>query len=374
LPAGPRRRGMLLRPSRLGSLQFPGPTRVHMASASPFLPYAPTGRLRNGHLMTVYTWWRTRDFPRLPEAEARLFRIDADSQVLAHCHWQPEPARRPTLLLLHGLEASSDAHYIRGIADKGFRQGFNVVRLNQRNCGGTESLSPTLYHSGLTGDPVAVLRELVARDGLPSFCVAGYSLGGNLALKLAGEFGAEAPRELHAVCVVSPTMDLEGCVRALERPLNRIYQWNFMKDLKARLRRKAALFPDRFPLDRLDEVRTVREFDDAYTAPHFGFAGASDYYHRASALRVVDRIEVPTLVLTAADDPFVPPEPFRDPSVTSNPWITVRVSSHGGHCAFLAAPVDGEDGYWAEHAIVAFAKAHCRVGAASGVAAGDPER
>jgi predicted alpha/beta-fold hydrolase len=353
------------------ALQYPYPRGMLLDPQS--LSYSPNGRLRNGRVMTVYTWWRKRDFPRLPEPEARRFRVDADTEVLAHCHWQPEPARHSTLLLLHGLEASSSAHYMCGIADKGFRQGFNVVRLNQRNCGGTEALSPTLYHSGLTGDPLVVLGELIARDGLRSFCVAGYSLGGNLALKLAGDFGADAPSELHAVCAVSPTMDLERCVRALERPANRIYQWNFMKDLKARLRRKAALFPGRFPLDQLDEVRTVREFDDAYTAPHFGFAGASDYYYRASALRVVDRIDVPALILTAADDPFVPPEPFRDPVVAGNPRITVRISSHGGHCAFLSAPYDGEDGYWAEHAIVAFAKAHCRVDGASGVARADAE-
>jgi hypothetical protein len=326
--------------------------------------YVPTGRVRNGHAMTILTWWRARHFPGLPPAEARLFRVAPDTQVLAHCHWQPAPTDAPALLLLHGLEGSSDAHYMRGIADKAFRRGFSVVRLNQRNCGGTEALSPSLYHSGLTGDPVTVMRELVERDGIRSVAVAGYSLGGNLALKLAGEFGAAAPPELHAVCAVSPTIDLERCVRALERPVNVAYQWNFMRGLRARLRRKAALFPDRYDVRGLSSVRTVREFDDRYTAPHFGFAGASDYYHRASALRVAGRIAVPALVLTAADDPFVPPEPFMDPAVAANPHISVRISPHGGHCAFLAAGTDGEDGYWAEHAIVAFAARHCRAASA----------
>ena len=140
--------------------------------------------------------------------------------------------------------------------------------------------------------------------------VAGYSLGGNLALKLAGDFGDESPPELRAVCAVSPVLDLEACVRALERPSNTLYQWNFVRNLKARMRRKARLFPERFPLEPLPRIRTVRQFDEIYTAPHFGFAGATDYYYRASALRVADRIRVPALVLTAADDPFVPPEPF----------------------------------------------------------------
>lgn len=327
--------------------------------SDPSFSYNPTGRVRNGHAMTILTWWRARQFPRLPAAEARRFRVSPDSEVLAHCHWQPDRRAAPLLLLLHGLEGSSDAHYMRGMADKAFRRGFSVVRLNQRNCGGTEALSPSLYHSGLTSDPTAVLRELVGRDGIGSVAVAGYSLGGNLTLKLAGELGATGVPQLRAVCAVSPTIDLEGCVRALERGSNFAYQWNFMRGLRARLRRKAAMFPDLYDVRGLSRVRTVREFDDTYTAPHFGFDGASDYYYRASALRVVDRIAVPALVLTAADDPFVPPEPFLDPAVTGNPNIEVRISPHGGHCAFLADGGDGEDGYWAERAVVDFVSRHC---------------
>jgi hypothetical protein len=310
--------------------------------------------------MTLLTWAWPRRFPGLPPAEPRLFDTAPGVRVLAHCHWQPDRRARPTLLVLHGLEGSSEAHYVRGIAQKAVDAGFNVIRLNQRNCGGTEHLCDTLYHSGLTSDPVAVLRELMEADGLRALAVAGYSLGGNLALKLAGEFGDAPPPALQAVAAVSPVMDLERCVRALERPANAVYQWNFVRNLKARLRRKARLFPDRFPLAPLARVRTVRDFDDAYTAPHFGFAGASDYYYRASALRVVDRIRVPTLILTAEDDPFVPPDPFRDPAVTGNPHITVCLSAHGGHCAFLGPRENGSDGYWAEEAVVRFAAAQCR--------------
>jgi uncharacterized protein len=320
------------------------------------------GRLRSGHAMTLFTWAWPRRFPRLPPAEPRLFETAPGVRVLAHCHWQPDPRTRPTLVVLHGLEGSSEAHYVRGIAEKALDARFNVVRLNQRNCGGTEHLCETLYHSGLTSDPATVLSELIEVDGLRAVAVAGYSLGGNLALKLAGEFGDAPPSELQAVVAVSPVMDLERCVWALERRSNAVYQWNFVRNLKARLRRKAALFPDRFPLAPLGRVRTVRDFDELYTAPHFGFAGASDYYYRASSIRVVDRIRVPTLILAAEDDPFVPPGPFRDPAVTGNPHIRVRVSPHGGHCAFLGPRGNGGDGYWAERAIVRFAGTHCRVG------------
>jgi predicted alpha/beta-fold hydrolase len=121
------------------------------------------------------------------------------------------------------------------------------------------------------------------------------------------------------------------------------------------MRRKARWYPDRFPIDRLGAIRSVREFDEVFTAPHFGFDGASDYYHRASAMRVVDRIRVPALVITAKDDPFVPSEPFRDPRVTSNPNIEVIVARHGGHCGFITAANGVDDGYWAERKIVEFA-------------------
>ena len=148
--------------------------------------------------------------------------------------------------------------------------------------------------------------------------MAGYSLGGNLTLKLAGELGDSFPA-LKAVCAVSPTMDLAACVKALERRSNIAYEFNFVRRLKARMRRKATIFPEEFSLERLGRVWTVRQFDEAYTAPHHGFRDASDYYHRASALRVIDRIRVPALILTAEDDPFVPVDPFREPSVAEQP-------------------------------------------------------
>jgi predicted alpha/beta-fold hydrolase len=314
--------------------------------------------------MTLWTWARPRRFPNLPAAVLREFTVAPGARVTAGCYWQQAPHEHPTLLALHGLEGSSDAHYVRGMAEKAFRAGFNVVGLNQRNCGGTEHLCDTLYHSGLTADPLAVLHELADRDKLSAFCIAGYSLGGNLALKLAGELGEDASPLVRAVCAVSPTMDLERCVRALERPANYAYQWNFVRNLKARMRRKSALFPERFSPTPLRTIRTVRQFDEVYTARHFGFENASDYYYKASALRVADRIAVPTLIVTAADDPFVPTEPFSDPAVTGNPNITVRVSAHGGHCAFLAARQPEDDGYWAERAVVRFALEHVTKGAA----------
>ena len=332
----------------------------------PSVAYAPSPKLIGGHRMTLFTWGRPRHFPRLPPATPRYFDVADDARVLAHCHWQPEPRQHHTLVALHGLEGSSTAHYMLGLADKAFALGSNVIRLNQRNCGGTEHLSRRLYHSGLTADPAAVLQELIEVDRLPEVAVVGYSLGGNLALKLAGDYGEAAPTALHAVAAVSPTLDLERCVDALERRENALYQWNFVRNLKRRMRRKARAWPGRFDLNRLRRVRTVREFDEAYTAPHHGFRNASDYYYRASALRVVDRIRIPTLIVSAEDDPFVPPNQFDDPAIRSNARITVVLTPHGGHCGFVAASASEYDGYWAERVVVEFGRDQLRHGPARG--------
>ena len=318
--------------------------------------------------MTLYAWARKRPLPALPVAESRFFDVAGDARVLAHCNWQPDRKSAPTLLALHGLEASSEAHYMRGLADKAFAAGFNVVRLNQRNCGGTEHLSRGLYHSGLTADPVFVLNELRDRDGLSRFAVSGYSLGGNIAMKLAGELGDRELPEVKAFAAVSPVIELEDCMQSIERRENRIYEWNFCRNLQGRMRRKAKTFPDLFDLNGLWKIWSIRSFDDRYTAPHHGYDGAADYYHRASAMRVIDRVARPSLILSAADDPFVPPHIFDAPAVKNNPHITTVITPHGGHCAFVeptptsagaaADKVDNYDGYFAERIVVDFLKEH----------------
>jgi uncharacterized protein len=304
--------------------------------------------------MTLFSWGNPRHFPRLPAPTLRYFDVDATERVAAQCHWQQRPWERPTVLALHGLNGSSEAHYMKGLAAKAFARGMNVVRLNQRNCGDTEHLSAGLFHSGLTADAAHVVNELGRVDGLPAIAVAGYSLGGNLALKLAGEYGAHAPKTLACVAAVSPIIEIEECVRALEQPANFLYQWNFVKDLKRRMKRKERFWPGLFDLSRLARIKTVRQFDAAFTAPYFGFESAEDYYHRASSMRVIDRIRVPALVITAEDDPFVPSQPFRDPKVTGNRHIDLRICAHGGHCGFVGAASADDDGYWAERQIVEF--------------------
>jgi uncharacterized protein len=316
--------------------------------------FEPRESLQNGHVMTLYSWGNPRRFPGLPAPTRRYFDVALETRVVADCHWQATPQAHATLVALHGLNGSSEAHYMRGLAAKAFARGMNVVRLNQRNCGDTEHLSEGLFHSGLTADAAHVVDELICVDGLAAIGVAGYSLGGNLALKLAGEYGAHAPAALVGVAAVSPIIEISECTRALERPANVIYQWNFVRDLKRRMRRKDRCHPGRFDLTKLNAVKTVREFDETYTAPYFGFRNAEDYYHRASAMRVIDRVRLPALVITAEDDPFVPSAPFHDPKVTGNPHIDLRISAHGGHCGFVGPSSANDDGYWAENQIVEF--------------------
>lgn len=337
------------------ALEFP-------ADTAPSDAFRPRPGLAGGHRMTLYAWARSRRFPSLPPAEARLFAVSDDTYVLGHCHWQADRCHALTVILLHGLEGSSDSHYVRGMAEKAWRRGFNAIRLNQRNCGGTEHLSPGLYHSGLTADPRAVMRRLVDEDGLERFAFCGYSLGGNLALKLAGELDAEDAARVVAVTAVSPPIELAACVDALERRDNFAYHWNFLRGLRARMRRKGALFPDRYDLGRLPGVTSVRAFDDVYTAPHNGFAGAADYYHRASARRVIDRLAVPALLITADDDPFVPSDAARDPALAGVPKLTRLLTRHGGHCGYVGRPGGdhGDDGYWAERRVIDFVDAHAR--------------
>lgn len=322
--------------------------------------YTPHPRLKHGHWMTLFTWGRVRHFPQLPPAVPRYFDVARNARVLAHCYWHSQPRAHATIIGLHGLEGSSQAHYMKGLAEKAYAAGLNAVMLNQRNCGGTEALSEGLYHSGLSDDPRAVIAELTQLDQLPSIGVAGYSLGGNVALRLAGDYGPDTPPELRAVVAISPTMNLGLCVEALERRSNLMYEWNFVRNLKSRMRRKDQAWPGRFDLGPLDSVRTVREFDELFTAPHHGFRDADDYYYRASSLRVINQVRVPTLIVSAKDDPFVPPEQFDDPEVAANPHIAVQVTPYGGHCGYYAGATPGFDGYWAERRIVEFAREHCQ--------------
>lgn len=329
--------------------------------------FHPRRFLANGHLQTIAGNFLPRP-NHLPPPESVFVEVSPAtdhqiaSQVLCHCHWQPPELRAsaPTAIILHGLEGSSSSQYVLGNANKLWHSGSNAIRMNMRNCGGTERLSPTLYHSGLSADVLAVLRFFVARERLTSISLVGYSMGGNLVLKLVGDLGPDTPPQLHSAVGISPAVDLADSADALHAPANRLYEQKFLRALTRRFRRKAALFPRAFDPARADGLRSLREFDDRVTAFYSGFTGADDYYFRAAAARVLDRIATPTLILHALDDPFVRLTPGTRAKIIANPNITLLEPSHGGHCAFLARPDrdSGYDGYWAEHTLLRFLLAH----------------
>lgn len=314
--------------------------------------FQPRRGLRGGHLQTLGSFFLPRHIELSP-AEARLVEVEPGAKVLCHCHWQAEPSSALTVLMVHGLEGSSDSAYMKGIAAKGMAAGMNVVRMNQRNCGDTDQLSPTLYHSGRSADVAAVARHLIEEDQISRLALAGFSMGGNLVLKLAGEWGGEGPPQFKAVAAVCPSMNLAASADALHLPGNRVYEHYFMWKLRRRLLAKARLFPGVFDTRRLRGVSTLREFDDKITAFYCGFTGADDYYARAAAANVVHRIAVPALILNAANDPFIRILPETRRQIQANPHVCFLETADGGHCAFLAHP-DGDDGRWAEGRVIEF--------------------
>jgi predicted alpha/beta-fold hydrolase len=342
--------------------------------------FSPRRFMRNAHLQTLMGNFLPRRYV-LPEAEAHIIEVDAGrgrvtgsqtsgstarwaeaendarkrgaSHVLCHCHWQANPDQRLTLLLVHGLEGSSQSQYMLGNSARAWAAGCNVIRMNMRNCGGTENLSPTLYHSGLSADVAAVMETLAVEKDLRAFALVGYSMGGNLVLKLAGELGASAPEYLKAVVGVSPAMDLAASADALHNVSNRVYEWKFLIGLRRRFRRKAELFPAIYSTEGLDRITTLRQFDDKITARYSGFTGADDYYDRASSSRVASQISVPTLILHSLDDPFIRMLPSTRGALLANPRVQLVETAHGGHCAFLG-PAAGYDGYWAEKLLLDF--------------------
>ena len=294
----------------------------------------PRRGIRGGHKQTLASFFLSRRIV-LPPSEERLIEVEPGVKILCECHWQKDRQTPLTLVVVHGLEGSSESPYMLGMAKKGLAAGMNVVLMNQRNCGGTEGVAPTLYHSGLSRDVAAVAKNLIEQDRISKFALVGFSMGGNLVLKLAGEWGSSGPVQFRAVAAVCPAVDLAASADALH------------------LRSKARLFPGAFDTSRLRGIGTLRDFDDRITAYYCGFAGAADYYDRAAATHVVDRIAVPAFILHAANDPFIRILPETREKFLNNPHITFLETEDGGHCSFLSV-ANCDDGHWAEIQILEF--------------------
>ena len=295
----------------------------------PFVPY-----FRNPHLLTIAGnyWRRGADERRFP-VEAKFYQTEPGVQVLVHSQ---APATEPVaqLILVHGLEGSSSAGYARSLAQAALEAGCATHRFNMRSCGGTEHLSGrTLYHSGQTSDLLAVIQQLPR--SAPVF-LAGFSLGGNVVLKLAGELGDSAQGLIAGVMATSTPIDLAACVRQLDRPSNLIYARRFVTRLKERVRAKERITPGIFDLSGLDLVRNIYDFDHRFTAQAFGFGTADNYYATQSSNQFLDRIRVPTLVVQAKDDPLIPFAVYDHPAFSTNPNLRLLAVEHGGHLGFIS--------------------------------------
>ncbi len=296
-------------------------------------------------------WWPRGDMPSELSTRQRTFQITPETAILAKCHWQPGSTDKPTLLIVHGLEGCTESHYMIGLAQKAWRRGWSCIRINQRNCGGSEHLTPTLYHNGLSQDYGQIIRELAEHDECRQVWLIGYSMGGNLVLKLAGEIHKTLP-SLRGIAAVCPNIQPATCVRALQRPSNWIYHQYFLRSLKTKLRHKAQLYPGTWDLSRLPTIQTMWEFDEIYTAPDGGYQDAEDYYEKSAAQHVLHAIQRPTLIITAQDDPFIPYSIFDRPSIKENSFIQMEAPIYGGHCGFFQRQGLNEDPFWAENRIL----------------------
>jgi predicted alpha/beta-fold hydrolase len=227
-------------------------------------------------------------------------------------------------------------------------RGYAVHRFNMRGCGGTEALALMSYHAGQTSDLLHVLQERRRLSGAPVF-LTGYSLGGNVALKLAGELGEEARGLLAGVAAVSAPIDLATCAAALKKPVNYIYQNRFLDRLKDRIRRKNLLSPDVYTLEHLPKVNSIVDFDDYYTARLFGFGTAANYFATQSSNQFLERIRVPTMLLIAKDDPMVPFAAYNHPAFERNPALKLVPVDHGGHLGFISKT---EPRFWLDDTIL----------------------
>jgi hypothetical protein len=305
------------------------------------IPFDPL--LRNPHLQTIagHLWTRDGLERRFP-LERRFYRTEPRVEVLVESQVPAGPAAGH-LVLVHGLEGSGEAGYMRSLSGAALAAGFAAHRFHMRACGGTEKHCDTLYHGGLTSDLAAVLRAFRDEGRAPAVAV-GFSLGGNVVVKLAGELGEAAGDLVAGVVAVSAPLDLAASAGRLARFENRVYERRFVRRMRTRL-----LATGRYQASDFAGLDTLRQFDDRITAPSFGFGTAANYYRTQSAIRCLDGIRVPVLLIQAQDDPLVPFEPFGTPAVRAHPFIRLLDPEHGGHLGFLGRRPHR---FWADDAIM----------------------
>ncbi|MNX25790.1 putative hydrolase [compost metagenome] len=343
------------------------PSRIPRHAPSPF---RPPSWLRNPHAQTLASEYTRRNlaarFPAWSGAARELsLTLPDDDCLRAYLHLHPDDPerRRPVVIHLHGLEGSADSHYQQGLSAKAFAAGFHTLRLSFRNCGDTEHMARQLYHGAMTGDVQAVIDLMRDAWGLERFLLTGVSFGGNLLLKYLSECGDAVPSGLLGAAAISAAIDLNEVTFA--DGLSWGYERYFLRLLKRKMRRKVRFSPGgeelRERVAQLGGARTLRDFDALITAPLNGFGTPANYYALASSADHLDRIQVPTLLIHAEDDPVVPFAMYRSrmERIRSNPMLVPLFPEAGGHVGFysrgdqpLAQP--WMDERWCENEAIAF--------------------
>ena len=318
--------------------------------------YTPAWWVPGAHLRTLWGKLVRRPSP----LETRVERWPTDDGDELELHRTEPVGKRAShggrLLVLHGLEGTIRSHYLRGILALAQRRGWTADALIFRTCNGEMTRARRLYHSGETTDLDHVVRQLISAHPEQPLALAGFSLGGNVLLKWLGEQGERLPREVRAAAAVSVPYDLERGARHIERGFARVYTRHFLRTLRAKARIKLAREPGLFDATALERARTLFEFDDAVTAPVHGFEGASDYYRRSSSLGFLRSIRCPTLLLSAYDDPFLPPSVLDEVEriARGNPNLCVEFHQRGGHVGFVAGRVPWAPHYYAEERVMRY--------------------
>ena len=286
--------------------------------------------------------------------------VDGDTLIKLEINEQEEFSS-PVLILVHGLSGSSQSPYMLGVAQKAWLQNWHVIRLNIRNCGGSETSTPTLYHAAMTDDLEATLNWVSSHFSSSLVAIAGFSLGGAIAVHTVSKIKDSIPENLKAMVTVSTPYNLMATSNKMHRGfMNRIYMKRFLKGFIRSMRRKAARYPELYPRDADEGYEDFYSFDRQWTAPSFGFDSPSDYYDRASALHVLPKVNLPTLVIHSEDDPLVTYCDKTHMAIAQNTHVRLLLTQYGGHCAFFGLnPAVGPswqdvDRWWAENRLIQF--------------------
>lgn len=323
--------------------------------------FEPSGLFKNGHFQTI---WSALTHNPADLDSSRKVQVKINNDITVECEYdvpsgnQSAGSEKNTcVILIHGLEGSAKSNYIVSTAKKLLNRGIDVLRMNLRNCGNTMHLANTFYNAGLSGDVSEVIRYCSEQLGHKKIFIAGFSLGANTVLKLAGELTDGYPPELAGVCAVSPPLDLSLCSHTVIKPKNKIYDRYYLNRMRKTYRRKKEYFPELVQLELLEKVRNLYDFDNYIIAPGFNYKDAEDYYACNSSLKFLDTIKVKTLIIQAKDDPIIPPESTEKAISLANSSIEIVFTDHGGHVGFInsrQASLNDIDRNWAENRIIEF--------------------